>query len=440
MRNTGTLEEATLTQDTNEPQSEDIAPPTIKPEAVQSETAAVVIPPSDTEIIEGEVIVLAPPEDTTDHTPPKRKPYWLCIPFTIMLCLLFLAASYIVPLLTPTATVLIIPNEHNISIPAAIQVQGRALPPLTLMQSVTVPSTGHGHTSATQAHGTITFYNGQFFRQTVAAGTVLTGADGVQVETDQPAVIPAANPPYIGQVTVSAHATHAGAQGNIQAEDINEQCCLNAVKAVNSEAFQGGQNARDYIVVTREDIRSTASPLQATLSQSERALLEAQLHPNEQLITPSCPPHVSSDHEPGDEAITVAVTVSETCGGIAYAAHEVYANATQLLTSQAGSTLGANYSLMGDIQVTIVHATITKSRQGRAHIIVQIAGTWVYQITPPMQQHLAHLIAGKPKQQAITILLHFPGIQAASMQLAGGNTTLPADPNHIHIIVMYRSN
>ncbi len=134
------------------------------------------------------------------------------------------------------------------------------------------------------------------------------------------------------------------------------------------------------------------------------------------------------------------MTVSETCGGIAYAAHEVYANATQLLTSQAGSTLGANYALVGDIQVAIVHATITNSRQRRAHIIVQIAGTWVYQITPPLQQHLVQLIAGKSKQQTITILLQFPGIKAASIHLAADNTALPADPNHIHLIVMYQTS
>src|SRR5260370_4245178 len=260
-------------------------------------------------------------------------------------------------------------------------------------------------------------------------------------EMEQPASIPAANPPYIGQVTVSAHAIHAGTQGNIQVGDINEQCCLPAVKAVNNEAFQGGQNAQDYIVVTRTDINTAVTSLLVLLSQSEDAALQAQLNPNEQRITPSCSPHVSSDHKPGDEAKHVSVTVSVTCSGIAYAAHEVYANATQqLITLQATTKLVAHYARVGDIKVTIVHATITNSHQGRAHIMVQLAGTWVYQITRPMQQHLAHLIAGKPKQQAITILLHFPGIQAASIQLAGGNTALPADSNHIHLIVMYRSN
>ena len=406
----------------------------------QPETTAVVPTTTEQDVIEGEVIILDQLEPPEDHVPPKQKPYWLLIPLAFILCLSFLGVSLLLPLFSPSATVTLIPVERSITTTAAIQVQGRSIAPLMLSQSQIIQATGHRHQDAQRARGSITFYNGQFFRQTINAGTVLTGSDGVQIVTDQPAIIPAANPPYIGQVTVSAHAIHAGQRSNIQAGDINEQCCLPAVKAVNNGAFQGGQNARDVLVVTRTDINNAVTSLLVPLSQSEDAALQAQLQPNEQLITPSCTPRVSSDHKPGDEAKQVSVTVSVTCSGFAYAAHEVYTLATQLLTSQAGSTLGADYALVGDIQVTIVHATITNSHQGRAHIIVQIAGTWFYQITPPMQQHLAQLIAGKPKQQAITILLQFPGIKAASMQLAGGNTALPADPNHIHLIVMYQTS
>ncbi len=424
---TSALEESALTTPSNEPQ----------PETPEPETTALV--PTEPDVIEGEVIEIEPPEFTQDHRTLQQRPYWLLVPITILVCLSILAVSLLLPLLTPTATVLIIPREQHIATFATIQIQGRVLPALTLSSTTTVLATGHDHQDATYAEGTITFYNGLLSEQTIAAGTVLTGSDAVQVVTDHPAPIPAGNPPIYGQVTVSAHAVIPGSQGNIAAFDINTACCLTSVLAKNTEAFTGGQNARDYTVVTREDIHSSASPLQATLSQSEHAALLAQLQPNEQLITPSCTPHVSSDHKPGDEAINVTVTVSETCGGIAYAAHEVYANATQLLTSQAGSTLGANYALIGDIQITIVHATITNSHQGRAHIIVQIAGTWVYQITPPMQQHLVQLIASKTKQQAITILLHFPGIHAASIHLAAGNTTVPADPRNIQVTVVYTS-
>src|SRR5215469_10617129 len=42
-----------------------------------------------------------------------------------------------------------------------------------------------------------------YYSQTVAAGTVLTGNDGVVIVTDVPAVIPAGNPPAFGITTVS---------------------------------------------------------------------------------------------------------------------------------------------------------------------------------------------------------------------------------------------
>jgi len=414
------------------------APTTEAPSVQQAEgtlTAAVV--PLKEEVIDGEVTAILEPE----HKPtPKQPPYYLIVVVTIAGCLLFTLVSFMLPLLRPSATVTILPVERTITTLDAIQVQGRSLPPLTLMQSTSVSATGHRHQNATNAYGTITFYNGLLTSQTIAAGTIFTGNDGVQIITDQAAIVPAGNPPIYGQVTVSAHAALAGEQGNIPAYDINTACCATSVVAKNTQDFTGGQAARDFLIVTRTDINTAVTSLLVLLSQSENAALQAQLQPNEQLIIPSCTPRVSSDHTPGDEAKHVSVTVSETCTGIGYDAHQVYANATQLITSQTGSTLGANYALVGDIQVTIVHATITNSHQGLAHIIVQVRGTWVYQITPPIEQHLVQLIAGKTKQQAITILLHFPGIQAASIQLARGNTSLPSDPNHIHLIVMYQTS
>ena len=61
-------------------------------------------------------------------------------------------------------------------------------------ESLTVPATGLGHQDAAQASGLLTFYNGLSTEQTVAAGTVLTGNDGVQVVTDTSIAIPPASP------------------------------------------------------------------------------------------------------------------------------------------------------------------------------------------------------------------------------------------------------
>ena len=430
------VEETTLTDTTNEPKQPEIQEMTPIP---QPEAAALVPTPTEQEVIEGEVIVLDPPEALEGHTPPKQKPYWLLIPLTILCCLVFLGVSLLLPLFTPTATVTILPVEKPITTLAAIHVPGRMLLPLTLMQSTNALATGRRRQPPTQAQGSITFFNGLYSPQTVASGTVLTGADGVQIITTVPALIPAATPPYIGQVTVSAHAIHSGVQGNIAAGDINQQCCLTAIKAVNTTAFTGGHNAREHIVVTREDIQNAAAPLKATLSESEQAALHAQLSPGEALITPPCQPSTTADHHPGDEATEVTVTVSVTCLGIAYAAHEVDALATQSMTSYVTTSLGTNYALLGDIQITIIHAAITHPTQGIATIAVKCEAIYVYQLSAGERKQPLHLIAGKPKQQAITTLLQFPGIAGAQITVKGGDQTLPGDPTAIRILVQYRA-
>jgi len=429
---TNALEEAELTDNSNEPEPQpETSEPTPTPEP---ETTALI--PAEPEIIEGEVIAIEPPESTQNHTLPKQKPYWLLIPFTVFLCLAFVAISLLLPLLTPTATVIIIPVEKNVSFTTAILVHGRPLPTLTLSQSQTVPATGHRHQDATRAIGTITFYNGLFISQTIAAGTILTGATGVQIITDQPAVIPAGNPPIYGQVTVSAHAVITGTSGNIPAYDINTACCVTSVLAKNTEAFTGGQNARDYIVVTKSDIASAAGVIKSTLLKSEDAALSAQLTPGEALIIPACTPTTTSDHRIGEEAKEVTVTLSETCTSIAYPAHDVYQDATQLIPSNAKQTLGANYQLTGDIQIHVIQATITNQARGIATLTVKLNATYVYHLSPGEKQQLEKLIAGKPKAQAIQDLLQLPGVQGASIN----NTTamLPTDPTRITIVVEYR--
>jgi hypothetical protein len=111
---TSALEEVTLTQDANskEPPEPDKAP--------EQETTA--ITPTEPDVIEGEVIVIEQPEPSEDHRAPRQKSYWLLIPFTVLACLLILLGSYLLPLLTPTATITIIPTEQTITTLTAIQV------------------------------------------------------------------------------------------------------------------------------------------------------------------------------------------------------------------------------------------------------------------------------------------------------------------------------
>jgi hypothetical protein len=386
---------------------------------------------------------------TLPPLPMKAKERRHLFPLVLMALSLLVSVAviglFLAPLLRPTATVTLIPVEREMTVtalfpvvsgtPTGEQVQGRFLPALTLTQSQTVPATGKGHQDAQEAQGTLTFYNGLFTSQTVAAGTLLTGTERVQVVTDQPAIIPPALqtiPPTYGRTTVSAHAVVAGSQGNIGVGDINRPCCLPSVIAQNTTAFTGGQDERDYTVVTRQDIDSAATTLKATLTQSMQAALQAQLTQTESLVPPiSCTPTVRADHRPGEEAVYVAVMVSEMCMAQTYNRQELQAKATQLVTRKATKSLGADYFLIGNVQATIT------SVQGGG-IRVKAEGVWAYQVSDQKQRQIVRLVVGKSKQQATHLLLNLPGIQGVSIRGIADNASLPTDLNHIHLILSYR--
>ncbi len=434
------LEEAELTENTNEqePQPEISEPTsTTQPEPQEPETTALVA--TEPEVIEGEVIAIEPPETLDAHTLPKQKPYWLLIPFTIFCCLLFVAGTLLLPVLTPSATITILPVEKTVSMITAIQVHGRLLPALTLSQSRTVSATEKRHQNATRAYGTITFYNGLLSRQTIAAGTILTGSDGVQIITDQAASIPPASnttPPTFGQVTVQAHAVQPGAKGNISPYDINGSCCGASTLVKNTTSFTRGQNARDYTVVTGGDILNVATSLKTSLTKSEQGALNAQLTEGEALIPSPCKQATTANHRIGEEAKEVTITVSETCSGIAYNAHTLHLLATQMITKKALQRLGTGYTILGNITASVIHAIITDQAGRIATLTMKLDATFIYQITPGEKQQLVNMIAGKSKSSALHTLVSQSGIQAASIRFIGGDI-LPHDPNHITISMVY---
>jgi VCBS repeat-containing protein len=388
-------------------------------------------------------------ESTPPPTPQKHVSYAAFVALSVNI-LLFLSVLivYVIPQLTTRVTITLIPEEKQVLTTATLvvsetptngNIKGRLLPSITLTQSNTVAATGHGHQNAEQAQGTITFFNGVFVSQTIAAGTILTGRDGVQVVTDQLASIPAAlatTPPTYGQVTVSAHALAPGSSGNIAARDINTACCLPSVLAQNTASFQGGQSERDFTFVTKADIQSISQLLIASVTRSENAALQAQLATDEGLLTPPCTPTTSSNHRPGDETGEFTVTVSEKCIGIAYDEATLHEQGAKLLTKAASKTVGTHYSLFGDIQVTILSATITSKPNGIATILVSISGTWVYQITQKEQQAIKHLIAGKRKSDALHILLSLQGIQRATIAGIDDPRSIPKDTTHIRIVIL----
>ncbi len=385
------------------------------------------------------------PAPTT--TPPRRpRPHWRVVLPVALVTLMLLAGSvvYAIQLLTPEATITLATTSQRVTTtgivhvvsgnadPAQQQLPGRVLSSVTMSQARTVPTTGTAHQDARTAYGLLTFYNAAPSVQTVSAGTMLTGADGVQVITDQDAIIPSALMPTEGQATISAHAAITGPAGNIQAGDIYGPCCRLNVFAANGP-FRGGQNARTYQTVTQQDINAFAAHVKTSLDQSVQAALQTQVQPTETLITPlTCTQKITPDHAAGEEAAQVQVEVDETCTAMAYTTQAFQMLATHMATRDAINQLGKGYITTG-VQTTITHVSPT-THHG-SDLQISCVSFWAYPFGPEQQQEIKAMIAGKDKGRATTTLLHLAGVQSVSISL-NNSTSIPTDAQHIHFIFL----
>jgi len=355
----------------------------------------------------------------------------------------------VLPGLTPTASVTLSPQHEVLraSIPITAvtgtpdpvrqQVSARLLSVKSDPFSQTVPTTGQGHTQARQAQGTLTFYNAAPYSQTVSAGTVLTGGDGVQIVTDQPAYVPASNLPLVGIVTVAAHAVQVGPQGNISPLDLDGLCCVAGISVKNTGAFSGGQHARDYSTVAPQDVDGVAGPHGSTLTQQAQARLQGQVYHNEQLAGPAqCHPAVSTDHPVGSEAAHVTVSVRVTCQTETYDEQAVQQVAAAVLTEQARKSLGTGYSVQGSISTTVTQIATTEQAHGTLSLLVSVQGTWSYQFSSAEISRLSREIAGMSRQDALNFLKRQEHIHTVTITESWNATTIPSDPAHIQVMVV----
>ncbi len=357
--------------------------------------------------------------------------------------------SNVLPGASPTATVTITPKStvsQNMYVITGItsgtpdiskrQVSARLLSFTTQPQSKTVSATGFVNTPGTHATGTLTFVNGSFAPYGVTAGTIFTDAQGVQVANDILAYIPAANPNSgFGRITVPAHAVTSGSRGNIRAFDFSNMiCCANSsVEVSNTVAFSGGQDPQKYTAVQQSDIDNAANPLKQPLSQSALSSLNGQKHANEQFVnTPRCSTKVTSNHNAGDRATSVTVTVTASCSGEVYDQLGARTIAADLLKTEKDKS-NVGYALTGNILTTITRAMTDKS--GKVTLFINAQGLWVYQFSNALKSQLAGQIAGKTQNQATDILAVQQGVSKVdSINISSGNT-LPTDVSKITIVV-----
>jgi VCBS repeat-containing protein len=384
--------------------------------------------------------------------PPRRRSWrGLIITAIILLLLIGLGVLFYRPILDlffpPTATVTIVPDsqqlQHTYAMTAVLgvpdpsknQVDARALYANSQTQSQTVKATGQGHIAGEQAQGVLTFYNASTVTQTVTAGTVIFANNGVAVVNNDtltlPPFDPAAGP---NGVTDSAHTVNVGSSQNIPAYALNDQlCCGGSVYVTNTEPFFGGQDAQTYTYVQQSDIDSVAQALSAPLMQQATTTLQGQVRANERPAgTPRCAPQVRSNHQAGERASTVTVSVMISCVGEVYDMQAVQVLASRDLTQDAATNPGPSYVPVGAILAQVAKAT--PDNQGNIALVVNAAGVWAYQFTDAQRAHLASLITAKSSQDAKAILLRQPGVHAVTITLTGvGVTTVPGDTHHITI-------
>ena len=315
-----------------------------------------------------------------------------------------------------------------------LQISARSIVGNSPSQSKTVAASGQKQTPGVTATGTLTFINSLTTAQTVRAGTVFTGKDGVQVVNSVAANIGPANPPAgtFGRVTVAAHAVRVGQVGNINALDVDGSCCVadNSIFVQNA-AFSGGQDPQNYTFVQQSDINSVVNALEPSLLQQAENSLKGLIHSNEQLAgSVTCSPAIGQNQNAGDKASSVTVTVSATCKGVAYDQKGALSLVTNLLSKKAANDLGSSYSLVGSIVTT---SKVQNTTASGVSLLMSAKGVWVYQFSSTVQQNLKNLIAGKNVNDAITLLKSQPGISDVSINPNSG--TLPTSISNITFVI-----
>ncbi|MBX5459284.1 MAG: serine/threonine protein kinase [Thermogemmatispora sp.] len=398
--------------------------------------------------------------------PRERKGHWRWLALPVALVLLLLAGSLvmaysdpaalgplgeILPIGAPLATVHLTPASVFLTRQYLItgvtgtpstarrEVQVRRLSATVNSPAKTVPATGHGMTAGTQAHGTMTFSHGSGNWETVQAGsTFLVDVRGttLSVSLDQAVNLPPADPTHPTSQIVKATVLQPGAIGNLPAGIIKEW--FTPTMYVTSGPFTGGQDPQPYTYVQRSDLDNAANPLKAGLQQQAQQQLLQQAHSGERLTGPDCSTSIRSDHQIGDHATSVTLSVSATCNGAAYTPQAAFDLGAALLRQEAARSPGTGYSLDGQISTTIVDASLspTPNQSTTAIITVKAQGRWTYQFNEEARQRLSQLIAGKPKSEALQLLQRQPGVSRASISIARTDPErLPTDPGQITIVV-----
>ena len=315
---------------------------------------------------------------------------------------------------------------------SSTQVAAHAIAQSTAAKSMTVQATGHGHADATHGHGTVLV--------TVTGGSVttnlrVTSGSGVSVIIYIKGTLNQG-----ASANFTAIAENAGPSGNIPALDINGSFTDQTGDTVSlqSSAFVGGSDARDFTAVQQSDIDNAAQQLQGQISATEssdaQTKAQNQLGSGEQFFNSvQCNPVVTANHKANDEAANVAVNVVIKCAGVAYSTADVQAKAAKLLGGDANSQLGSEYILAGHVVASM--ASVSPFQVGDHQITFQVSarGVWSYYFSLDQQNTLASLVADKKQVDAKDLLAKQHGIANITIDTSGDLGTALPNLQHIRI-------
>ena len=318
----------------------------------------------------------------------------------------------------------------------------------TESQKNTVPATGTQHFPATQAHGSVTFYNSDLASYNVPAGTIIAVPNStLRVVTDETVIVPAGDLSEAGVIDARAHIMQAGADGNIAAGTLyGTKCCSSdAIKVNNLNAFSGGQDDHIYTIVQQSDIDDAAKRLEALQAQNGLALLQKLVTRYNILIVPSvhCVPTVTSDANVGSRATSVTDTVVSTCSGIFYENDIVTAFVQPRFIAYEEQRLGSAYNLTSTVKITVTHVQTTQDILV-LHIVA--TGIWHFNFNAVQKQRLMLAIIGKGKNEARTQLVQLiskKGVDTITVQFSWiipwfMRNTLPSDTHMINLEIVQK--
>ena len=217
--------------------------------------------------------------------------------------------------------------------------------------------------------------------RTVPAGVaVLSSSSGVQLITEQAVSVPPATFPLTGQARVQAHALTAGPGGNLAPFAVNGPYSA-ALYVRNLAAFTGGQDARTYQAVTRDDLAEARATLHTALMRGMQATLQQQLHVGEALVLDTCPEESTSSAQVGEEATRVQVTLTLTCPAArAYLQQDLETAVQGLLSAQVMHHFGSAYVLMVGSVSPGTPQHVLRIGSDRLSLTLTASGTAVFQV------------------------------------------------------------